>query len=634
MLSLPKGRRQGGNMIALVGAICAGLLVALLLFALAYTRLLGGNQEQKTAIEAAALAAAKDLGRIVVKDDHFGWVSLSDYAPTGALTKAPDGLYQPVYSINTILATIRLDMIMADQVAAAAGNPPSMATWRRLADQDYDAAMISKNNLTAILQNSLLPGGDPNAKDIQGTPVTPYTSAEDSYKGNNIRQTGGSAYVNGSLKLTLGYLDGGSETTVQIPNPASKAALNGAPAQNGKYMSYTNYPYNGKNFVFAAAGQGIKLIDKKNFRPSLPLPYAIPAIVQAEADQKLFENGDTTRPARIVHILACAQPACIPDPRPAPGLNALDKPDPGAWPSIINVPLDLFTRVQLLSGPNPGDMLTVHNGDYNGPGGGTSLVTDTSMGSGSMPPGNAIAGGMYDWLKRGGHKVNLDSVVAMMQGVGLPGGKFQPNTMYKWMIDQNGNINVATSASAKEPYIALSENQVYMECGDALDEIDASLPPPGNKKSPWALYMKDECRKWGDVFGGQHAGQPIPVTGTVLAYSPGDKWIACLPQSLPDTAIAMTGNDGTVKLGDLGGMGSGASHKGGGTIATTPLTVHRLDDFAEPGVIGLNYQYTASSPASGIMPPQYLQNGLAMQVRWRVELANEATPTVEGHVKK
>ena len=76
--AMPQGRRQRGNMIALVGAICGGLLLALLLFALAYTRLLGGNQEQKTAIEAASLAAAKDIGRIVLKNDHFGWIGLSD----------------------------------------------------------------------------------------------------------------------------------------------------------------------------------------------------------------------------------------------------------------------------------------------------------------------------------------------------------------------------------------------------------------------------------------------------------------------------------------------------------------------------------------------------------------------------
>lgn len=630
---LPQGRRQHGNMIALVGAIGAGLLVALLLFALAYTRLLGGNQDQKTAIEAASLAAAKDLGRIVLKDDHFGWVSLSDYAPTGSMTKAPDGLYQPVYSINTILATIRLDMILADQVAAATGNPASINMWRNLADKDYNAAMTAKSNLSALLQNSLLPGGDPNAKDIQGVAVLPYVSAEQAYKQNTLRQSE-SAYVNGSLKLSIGCLQDGSETTVSVPTPSSKASLGGAPIQNGKYMSYTNYPYNSKDFIFTATGSSMKLVDPKKFKTTLGLPYFVPSVVMAEADQKVFRNGDTSKPAGIVHAMACAQTACVPDPRPAPGLFIADFID-GAVPTSVERPSDLLNQSQLTGGPNPANMKTPQGGDYNGPGSAGTLVPDTSLGASSMPPASGLAAAIHDWLRQGGHKVNIDSVVAMINGAGLPGGKFQANQMYKWRIDQNGNISCAASVGFKEPYIAISENQLYMECLDALDEVDASLPPPGNKSSPWALYMKDECRKWGEVNGGQHAGQPLPVTGTPLAYNPAEKWIACLPTALPDTAIALNGMSGTASLGDLGSMGSGANCQGGGgTMATTSATVHTMNDFAEPGVIGLNFANTAMSPAGGIMPPQYLQNGAAVTVRFRVELAHVSTPTVPGHVKK
>lgn len=632
MPAMPQGRRQRGNMIALVGAICGGLLLALLLFALAYTRLLGGNQDQKTAIEAASLAAAKDLGRIVMKDNYFGWVSLSDYAPTGAMTKSPDGLYQPVYSINSILATIRLDMILADQVATSTGNPASITTWKNLADKDYAAAMTTKNSLNALLQNSLLPGGDPNAKDIQGTLVTPYASAEQAYKQNNLRQSE-SAYVNGSLRLTLGCLQDGSETTVNIPTPSSKASLGGAPTQNGKYLSYTNYPYNGKDFVFSSTGSSIKLVDVKRFRTTLGLPYFIPGVVLAEADQKLFKNGDKTKAAGITHAAACAQTACVPDPRPAPGLFIADFID-GAVPSSIERPADFLNQSQLNGGPNPASMRRAWGGDYNGPGSAGTLVSDTSLGASSLPPANGLAAAMHDWLRQGGHKVNIDSVIAMLNGTGVPGGKFQPNQVYKWRIDQNGSISVAAGAGAKEPYIAVSENQLYMECTDAMDEVDAALPPPGNKTSPWALYMKDQCRQWGDVLGGQHAGQPLPVAGTSLAYNPADRWIACTPIKLPDSAIAMNGDRGTVKLGDLGAMGSGANDRSGGTIATTPLTVHQLNDFAEPGVTGLNYMYTAGAPAGGIMPPQYLQNGAAVMVRFRVELANVSTPTQEGHIKK
>jgi len=619
-------------MIALVAAIGAGLLVALLLFALAYTRLLGGNQEQKTAIEAASLAAAKDLGRIVLKDDHFGWVSLSDYAPTGAMTKAPDGLYQPVYGINTILATIRLDMILCDQVSSATGNPQSMATWSTLASQDYNAAMTSKDNLSTLLQNSLSPAGDPMAKDIQGTLVQPYVSAENAYKQNNIRQTGGSAYVNGSLKLTLGCLQGGSETTVSVPTPNSKASLGGAPTQNGKYMSYTNYPYNGKDFVFTGAGSSIKLVDMQKFATTVGTPYSIPSVVKAEADQKFFENGDTTKPARIVHSVACAQPACVPDPRPAPGMIIADFPD-GQVPTGIDRPSDWLNQGQLNNNTNPATVSHPVNGDYNGPGSTGTLVSDTSLGSSTLPPASGLAGAVYDWLRQGGHKVNIDAVVNMMNGTGLPSGKFASNQMYKFVIDQNGNILVNTAAAQKEPYLAVSENQVYMACGDAMDEVDASAP--SGKSSPWSLYMKDESRKWGVVYGGQHAGEPMPIpAGSPLAYNPADKWIACMPSALADNAIAMNGNSGTAKLGDLGVMGSGAHHCSGGTIATTPLPVYKLDDFAEPGLAGMNFPYTAGSPAGGLMPPQYLQNGAVVTVRFRIELANISTPTVEGIVKK
>lgn len=629
--AMPQGRRQRGNMIALVGAICGGLLLALLLFALAYTRLLGGNQDQKTAIEAASLAAAKDIGRIVLKDDHFGWVSLSDYAPTGTMTKAPDGLFQPVYSMNTILATIRLDMILADQVSAATGNPTSMNTWKMLADQDFAAAMKSKDALTAVLQNSMLPGGDPNAKDINGVLVTPYTSAEQAYKQNDLRQND-SAYVNGSLKLTLGCVQNGSETTVGVPTPSSKAALGGAQTQNGKYMSYTNYPYNGKDFVFSGTGATLKLIDPKMFKTTLGLPYTIPAIVMAEADQKLFKNGDKSKPAGITHSVACAQSFCNTDPKVAPGMAIFDPGADGTVPASIDRPSDWLNQSQLTNNTNPGDMMSPKGGDYNGPGSTGALVSDTSLGSATIPPANALAAAVYDWLRLGGHKVNIDSVVAMVNGSGIPGGKFKANVVYKWAIDSSGTINLSTAASSKEPYLAISENQLYMECGDAMDEIDATT---GSKTSPWALYMKDQSRKWGEIYGGQHAGQPIPVpAGSNLASAVGEKWIACLPAALPDSAIAMNGASGTAKLGEYGAMGSGASHKKGGTVATTPQPVYKLDDFAEPGIMGLNFPYTATAPASGIMPPTYLQNGVSAYIRFRVEMANVATPNVEGHVKK
>lgn len=246
---------------------------------------------------------------------------------------------------------------------------------------------------------------------------------------------------------------------------------------------------------------------------------------------------------------------------------------------------------------------------------------------------------MHDWIRRGGHKVNIDSFIAALNGgTGFTGGQ-----MYRWMIDQNGNISTNSKATSKEPYIAVAENQVYMECTDAMDEVNASAA--SGKIAPWAFYMKDECRKWGQVYGGQHAGQPLPATG-ILAYDPKDTWVACLPTALPDNAIALKGNSGTAQLEDMGAMGVGANdHSGSSTLtATTTLPIGELNDWADPGCVSLVYPYTSGSPASGAMPPVYLQNGVSVMMRFRVEeITSMPTPgkgkkllngLYEGHFKK
>src|SRR5215475_8759131 len=105
-------RNNSGSMLVLVGAILLGVLLALLFFALNYVRMLGAHEEQRTAIEAAALAAARDITNIVVEDPNCGLVSLSDVAPKGNNTRAGDNYDLPIQGINTLLATVRIDAIV------------------------------------------------------------------------------------------------------------------------------------------------------------------------------------------------------------------------------------------------------------------------------------------------------------------------------------------------------------------------------------------------------------------------------------------------------------------------------------------------------------------------------------------
>ncbi|MBX9696122.1 MAG: hypothetical protein K2Z81_27285, partial [Cyanobacteria bacterium] len=176
--------RSDGSMIALAIAVLF-IVLAISLFALGYVRLFGSSAEHKTAIEAAALAAARDLSKIVVETDEFGFVGLSDSAPVGTSTSAGDNYYTQVHSINSLIGTARLDLVIAD---ATHVNVPE---WRTLAQQDLDnAVQIWNTKLKPALNAAIAPSGQ--GVDRDGHTITPYISAEDAYKNNQIRMTGSS----------------------------------------------------------------------------------------------------------------------------------------------------------------------------------------------------------------------------------------------------------------------------------------------------------------------------------------------------------------------------------------------------------------------------------------------------------
>lgn len=74
-----KERPSKANVLIFTIAVTAFLAGAIAYFALGYVRQLGQYNQQVNAIDAAALTAASDVGRIVVTDPNWGYVSLSDY---------------------------------------------------------------------------------------------------------------------------------------------------------------------------------------------------------------------------------------------------------------------------------------------------------------------------------------------------------------------------------------------------------------------------------------------------------------------------------------------------------------------------------------------------------------------------
>ncbi|MBA3856839.1 MAG: hypothetical protein C0507_08015 [Cyanobacteria bacterium PR.3.49] len=616
-------RRESGNTLALVAAIAAGILIFILLFALGYTRLVGSNQEQRTSVEAAALAAAKEASRIVINDPNFGYISLSDAAPVGKATVAGDNYFMPVNSINTLMGTIRLDLIIAVTL--------NNATMKELAKRDLANLKLAKENLSNDIRQALTGSG--NSKDVDGNQVNPYTAAENAYKQNLVRMTGNSSYVNGSMKLTLGAISAPMQTNVPIPRPASYANVSDNQSMNGFYMSGQNIPFDGEDFVFAPIGASLKLVDPRKFTETLgSVPYQMPAVIKAEADHKIQDQADKTW--RTVHAQTCASAASVYDPRPAPGTLTLSFPD--VMPPEITT-INTMLLMPGMNGSAPIEIKTAENGDYPEPG--TSLVP-TTWGGGGTANGQAVAsGGFYDWIKRSGARLNADQAVKVLSEplsntAGLP-------SMHIFSVKPDGSIQYNYDpAIDTEPYWVASHKQLYAVNLDALKSTDGNI---------YDVHIRDYDYRPGTINGGKHGGEPLRNAKLIVPITMGHPQQMRFAVGSRRLELADSGQSGTMFGGDCGGSGDGATSwtwigsppPGPPTKLTIGGVNYKIwpnaggaamvrNDFGLPG--GLPLLQFILGPGAGDRRPTYLQNGAVVDIRFRHAI--EFPDPVGGALKK
>lgn len=623
-------RKSTGNMLALMVACAVGFFI-LLMFALSYVRMLGSHGEQKTAIESASLAAAKDISKIVINDPNFGYIGFSDSAPVGAATKAADNYYMPVSSINSMMGTVRLDTIIANEV-----NNPEM---KALAARDLTNLKAAKDNLVLVIRAAIAGSGS-TAKDADGNIVSPYDDAVAAYKSNSIRMAGSSNYVEGSLKLTLGSIANG-ETNIPIPQPTAYANCDSTQQKNGMYVANVNVPTSdGTQFVFANLGTTVRLVDDRTFLTTVPgVAFEMPAIVRAEADQSINSNGTTA----VQHSSASAQGSNLYDPRPAPGLFSINFPD--GVPPEVQRPGDLLKPPFTTTAPVVGS--TPVGGDYPSGGGGLSTIAPGGWSGLSGPPtaGGSVGIGMYDWLKRGGAKVNVSSVKKFLTTNFNDSGNLATDMLTNnfYMFDAaSGNV-VYTSRKLSDPGVTpptagnynppgpdkistVAENQLFTQSQNVFTSADLFS---------YDMYMRDESFKNGTINGGDHGGEPLSdtvYTATTSHIDSANVTIAC--DQLEPVKIASNQTSGSGSSFDCGGQGDGAHW--GLSIGGPPYTLLAQIDVSVPtdghlisfSIYGnaLNTRNDwiqapiavfSTGSTGGTNRPTYLQNGLVSEVRFR-----------------
>jgi hypothetical protein len=634
-------------MLVLVTAITVGLVLALIIFFYNYVKLLASQGQTKNAIEAAALAAAADLSRIVVNTPEYGYISLSDDAPIGKATAAGDKYYLPVRSINSIIATCRLE----NQLAIALNDQ----TLSALAQQDLTNAQNAIAKLEKTLADAIKQGH--SGQDIYGNVISPYTDAENAYKANDVHP--GQQYVANSLQLTIGCLTKGIGTNIPVPQPTTMGGLQSSQTQNGYYLSDTpvafgngSAAYGSMNVVLAPIAQATRLVDPKTFTTTLssvpPKQVQMQAAIRVDAAERVVDSQNPQ--GMDIHMVSCAVPANVYDTKPAPGAFSISFPD-GQIPDWTT-PMQMLNEPQLANGNV--DLQMPVNGDYPSPGASMTPMP-WMLSAPKESPANVARACLYDWVRRAGTKGNLQSIINALNTkfqtanpatkdwitllsakTNLPvdmtttynGPQIPVGIMHIYKFNADGTVGYTSKTITPYPYAVASEKQMYGEVLKAfqskvlqppLDQLqfkNVVLPAVGPAKdvkgnitieNKFDVYFRSEVRQPGTLSGGQHGGEPLDNSQVSFA-SPQRP----LGSDSLNSYICSLLHHGSA--GELGGGGSGAGGpKGQGSI---PLLTSQ-SDFAETMVPPPPYTTFDVYPTGGPIRPTYTTNGTAVDIRFR-----------------
>lgn len=649
-----KQRTQSGNMLVFIS--CGALLTALIgLLALGLVRLLGTNHEQRSAAEAAALAATVDLSKIVILTPQFGYVGLSDSAPNGAYTDDPnngDGYAMPVHGINTLLATTRLDMMIASVIPNVQNNGTqnSDPLLTQLAQNDLNDVYAVQGQLQQAFTDACLASPQNKYYDAQGNQVNVYQDAVKAYQTNGVRMSGQSAYVNNSLKLSLGYVASGITTDTPVPQglTGTLQPLSSSQQANNCYNAYVDCPFAGQDFYFAAICNAVKLVDTKSWLATLPnLPNGLPqpplaCVVKAEADQQLA--GDNSQfNGGTIHAVACAVPASAVDPKPYPGSLQVAFPDGPL--ADFNCIQDMLSNKDLNDHPDKVTCYTSTGGDY--PNGGNLSSNNSLWPFGKNSPDNGKNGaciadymklGLYDWIRRGGTKVNISSVVNMLTqpfnangpdinwNVPLtPGGastfvcKIAQGIVHIYTFNPDGMITYTSQSDKPQPYQVVSQNQLFAEAIDGKGGFFQSQKPQGLQGNGPATASYNQIQVHGLQIPDPNAKDGKPISGDVQIQNKYDIYVRDNSRILSPGPNAGGRHGG--EPSDLSAIVLAPPDLGqhGGGKGDPPL-VAIVSDFAEGYSNNTNFLGYSTGPGGAAVRPSYQQSGNVTEIRFRRDI--------------
>jgi hypothetical protein len=482
-------RRQRGNILFITLLLSACVVMPLLMVLGQMGLYVVDRQRLQNTIEAACLLAANDMSRIMINDPNFGYVSLSNYPPTGKATLAPDGDPLPVTGINTLIGTLRQNAIVAGQI----GN----RSMGMLIDADRRNLQFTIGKLNSALTDAL--NSDGHCTDIDGEEVDPVADVTAFLTANlpdNMELK--------SVHLSNGWLSGGGTTTIPIPQPRRFAVLQEEDFQDGNYKAFIDMPLAGASFTFAGVGSSSTLVSPTEFQEAdnehicsiikLQCTIAMKDGPKMPLDLHLSPESD---------FIACCQPYTLPDSA-TKGIMTLKFPSgtvPGlqSWNDLLasasfndnqvtaydvvggDYPVDPDARVQQIP---------------------TELQTTTA---------HLFAEHLYHWLRNGHVRPRVDAILKMVREPFQCG----PKEFYAYEFADNGTVSRKVLSGDPFPVGVIADAQSSVV---ADTNIGGGVTP--------IIVFRNNVKHLGTKDGGKHGGQPLagyPLDWSDLEERSGDQ---------------------------------------------------------------------------------------------------------------
>lgn len=524
-------RSNTGAAVLLLTIMVLGLLAVIIVVVFNCTVWLSARGKSYSAAEAASLAAATDISRIVIEDPYYGYIALVDYAPTGRATLAPDGEPLPVLGINTITGNARLCEVLARH----AGSEEMLSLAQNEAAQARRAARLLEQSLKAALD----PKSIRTFKDVDGNAVKPVERARQIFE----LELGGSASSLSldDISLQLGWVKGGSVSTTPVPGSAALAEIDASKQIDTRYRSFVDLPVGRDSFYLAGLAEQPALVVASNFMPADSVRVSSAVLVTCKTRATKKDQGGNDKRGDSFWSQACAIPGALQAVNP-PGSMLLKFPD--GIPPGYRCFRDLLTDSRLAN--RKVEILTAV-GDFPKQPGSNVVSSSKSLDKCSLRA--LFARGFVQWVRSLGALPRLESVLGALDrefDARCESSKRGRPSILLCQCTASGDIAVR-ELEEDTPFASqvVHDGQSYALAFGALRASDAD----------WTVSFRSQVNDLSLHQGGHHCGQVMPGNpvnwcdlprfGGGIASSrgsgKGQEWLSVSGPAMGEGGVALSG---------------------------------------------------------------------------------------------